>query len=181
MRHKINTLMGMAVAVVLLVAGASSVVRCANDEQVVRDSMKRFTMKAPTSWKVIESAEGNSMSITGDDVAIVISPVYGGANLEDLHRRMALQFAYRSMEGPPKKNKVKWDKRGVGRLKTLESVYDIKGGPEDPHKVYRVHVLTLDGDKHKYSILVTIPWDGENKQGLEDRVMPFVNSFVELE
>lgn len=181
MRHKINTLVGMAVTVVLLAAGNSSSVRCAEDTQIVRDSMKRFTLKVPASWKVIENTDGNSMSITGDDMAIVISPVYGGAKLEELHRRMALQFAYRSLEGPPKKNKIKWDKRGLGKLKAFESVYDVKGGPEDSHKVYRVHVLTLDGDKHKFSILVTLPWDGENKQGLEDRVMPFVNTFVEIE
>lgn len=158
---------------------SSPAVGAAEAEKTVQDSMKRFSLKVPASWKATENREGNSLTLTGEDCVIVVSPVFRGNNLEELHRRMAQGFAMRSVAGPPKKNKIKWDKRSVGNLKAFDSVYDIKGGPEDPHKEYRVHVITVDGEKHKFSLVTTIPLDVASKDSLEEHVSKIVESFDE--
>jgi hypothetical protein len=166
-------------ALLMVIAGMVSTAAGAEADKVVQDAMKRFSIKTPASWKVSESADGSTFSITGEEASFIIYPVYRGNDLENLHRKMALQFAVRSLEGPPKNNKVKWDKRRIGNEKALESVYDIKGGSDDPHKEYRVHVITLDGEKHKFSIIITIPVELADKNGLEERLLKMAESFSE--
>lgn len=147
--------------------------------KTIQDSMKRFTVQAPQSWTAKENAEENSMVLNGEECEVVISPVYRGTNVVELQRRMALQWAYRALSGPPKKNKVKWEKIHIGHLKALDSKYDVKPGPTDKYKSYRVHVITVDGEKHKFSIVVTMPMELLQKNDLEKRVMAIVDSFKE--
>jgi hypothetical protein len=167
----------MVLGVVLVGLVSASV--GADTEKVVQDSMKRFSIKAPASWKIAENEDGSSMTITGEEASFIVYPVFRGTDLETLHRRMALQFALRAVEGPPKNNKVKWEKRRVGNEKALESVYEVKGGPDDAHAKYRVHVITLDGEKHKFAFVITLPTELTDKNGLEDRLMRMVESFSE--
>jgi hypothetical protein len=166
-------------ALLMVLAGLASVARGAETEKVVHDSMKRFSMRAPASWKVAESTDGSTFTLTGEEATLIIYAIYRGNDLETLHRKMALQFAVRRLEGPPKKNKVKWDKRRIGNEKALESVYEIKGGPDDAHKEYRVHVITVDGEKHKFSMVLTVPVELADKNGLEERLMKMVEGFSE--
>ncbi|MBZ5534703.1 MAG: hypothetical protein LAO31_02010 [Acidobacteriia bacterium] len=163
----------------MVIVGLASVAAGAETEKVVQDSLKRFSIKVPASWKVSESVDGSTFTLAGEEATFIIYPVFRGNDLETLHRKMALQFALRSVEGPPKKNKVKWEKRRTGNMKALESVYEIKGGPEDAHKEYRVHVITLDGEKHKFSVIVTIPLELAERNGFEERVVKMVDGFSE--
>ena len=175
-----NTMRNRIITTLLIfIAGLASAAAGADTERVVQDSMKRFSVKAPAAWKVVESADGSTFTITGEEVSFIIYPVFRGNDLETLHRKMALQFALRAMEGPPKHNKVKWDKRRVGNEKGFESVYEIKGGPDDAHKEYRVHVISVDGEKHKFSIIITIPLELADKNGLEERAVKMVDSCAE--
>lgn len=166
-------------ALLMVIAALVTAAAGVETEKVVQDSMKRFSIKTPASWKAVESADGSAFTITGEEASFIIYPVYRGTDLETLHRKMALQFALRAIEGPPKNNKVKWEKRRIGNEKALESVYDIKGGSEDAHKEYRVHVVTLDGEKHKFSFIITIPTELADKNGLEDRTVKMADSFTE--
>lgn|GEM_PF-4183647 len=171
---------GRIVAEIVMIATVTVSLAVASDsDRLVQDSLKRFSIRVPAAWKATENPEGTSLSLTGEEALIVISPVYRGNDLEELHRNMALQFAYRDTGGPPKKNKIKWEKRRIGDLKALESTYETKGGTEDVHEKYRVHVITVDGEKHKFSFIVTIPLELANKDNLEDRVMKILDSFTE--
>lgn len=169
------------VVAALLGVGAASVPPTAAPMKTFEDSMKRFSIQVPATWKSAENAEENSVSLTGDDASVIVSPLFRGTNIEDFQRRIALQYAYRSVDGPPKKNKVKWEKREVGDLKALESDYVVKAGPDDKFKQYRVLVITVDGKRHKFSILATIPVNLQEKSDLESRVMHIVDSFKETE
>jgi hypothetical protein len=42
-----------------------------------------------------------------------------------------------------------------------------------------VHVITLDGEKHKFAFVITLPTELTDKNGLEDRLMRMVESFSE--
>ncbi|MGB7621414.1 MAG: hypothetical protein WBN92_03605 [Terriglobia bacterium] len=179
MRIKRNSGSCILMLLGMVLMGLLSVAAGAEVEKVVKDSMKRFSVKAPASWKVAESADGSSITIVGEEASFTIYPSYRGNDLEALHRRMALQFATRALEGPPKNNKIKWEKRRVGNEKALESVYEIKGGSEDTHEKYRVHVITLDGEKHKFTIVFTLPLELADKNGLEGRLMKMVEGFSE--
>lgn len=152
----------------------------AASEKEVRDSMKRFSLKIPAAWNAAENAEATGFTLSGEEATIVITPIYRGNSMDVMHRRMALPFAMGALEGRPKKNKVKSDKRRIGELKAMESVFDIKGGPNDPHDKYRIHIITIDGERHKFSIVTTMPLESAEKNQLEERVRKIEDSFVEL-
>jgi hypothetical protein len=178
---RINKIFFSLLAVTLCSWGAETSLRlhAAEAERTVQDSMKRFSVKVPVSWQAVENAEGNTLTITGEEAAIVISPFYRENNLELAHTRMALNFAYRSVDGPPKKNKIHSDKRAIGNKKALYSTYDIKSGGDDKHEKYRAHIYTVDGEKHKFSIVITVPLELVNKDDLEARLIKVVESFTE--
>lgn len=150
-------------------------------EKLVQDSMKRFTVRMPAHWSAAENADGTSLTIAGEEAMLVISPLYRGNSVEEMQRRLALSFAVNALSGPPKKAKVKWEKRRIGNLKALESIYDIRGGLKDIHEKYRVHVITVDGEKHKFSLVCTIPLEFVERNQLEERLRKVEGSLVELE
>lgn len=181
MRLKKNSILLTAGLFGLAWLAFSGLLGFAEAEKTVQDSMKRFTVQVPQSWQAKENAEENSMTITGDEGEVVISPVFRGTNVEELQRRMATPWAFRSLAGPPKKNKIKWEKREIGNLKALESDYDVKPGPDDKYKSYRIRVITIDGKEHKFCIVVTMPMELLQKNDLEKNVSKMVDSFKETD
>ncbi len=180
MKEKIFLTLAMPFLMLLGIAG-NSLLCGAEADKLVQDSMKRFSIQIPSTWKATENSDGNAVSIAGDDVMVVISPVFRGTNIDLLQHNMALQYALRSVEGPPKKNKVKVDKVRVGNLKAFESEYNIKGGDEDKYKEYHVRIISIDGDKHKFCIVSTVPMGKEGQSDLESQVQKLVDSFKELD
>ncbi|MDD5544201.1 MAG: hypothetical protein PHX83_13600 [Acidobacteriia bacterium] len=170
---------GIFIGALFILSG--SLLPAAEGEKVVWDTMKRFSISIPTNWVSSENTEANTMTLGGDDVVVVLSILYRGNGLEELHRRIALPVAYRAVEGPPKKQKVKFEKIRVGDAKALETDYDIKGGTDDKFSKYHVRVITIDGEKHKFSILINIPLEHVKKASLEERLNKLVDSFKEAE
>jgi hypothetical protein len=173
LRRALLLLPGLALCGSLMVAAES--------EKLVQDSMKRFSIRIPASWTVGENSDGNTVTLLGEDSMMVITTLFRGTNLEQLHHQVALQFAYRVLDGPPKKPKVRIEKRRVGNWKAIETDYDVKGGPDDKYSKFRVHIISIDGEKHKFTIVVTLPLELVDKNGLGERIMKMIDSFAEME
>lgn len=179
MRSEKSSLIQFVFSAFFLMAWMGSPVNADDAKKLAQDSMKRFSVKIPATWKAIESVDETVVTVSGDEAVINVYLVFRGDDFEGLHRRMAMPIAMRSLDGPPKKNKIKWEKTRIDNLKAIDSVFDVKGGGEDAHPKYRVHVITIEGDRHKFSIVATIPLDLAQKNGLEAKVMEVIESFKE--